>query len=158
MLLSLLFMPPRDEMLQFIDESGLINVYLLVLSFLVSPVNKEDLQRFEAEIEAIKHQARLYQAQLKRMVKQAESYKSKSPKKKKSQKQKHELTLQTESSSEGVFSHRRQPEHQEVELIELGHHEKEAEEDKEEEKEPDLGMIEVFHSIEDNGMEVRVNP
>jgi hypothetical protein len=39
-------MPPRDEMLQFIDESGLINVYLTVLSFLLSPVEEEDLMQF----------------------------------------------------------------------------------------------------------------
>jgi hypothetical protein len=45
-LLCLLFMPPRDEMLQFIDESGLINVYLTVLSFLLSPVEEEDLMQF----------------------------------------------------------------------------------------------------------------
>jgi hypothetical protein len=38
LLLALLFMPPRDEMLQFMDESGLINVYLTVLSFMLSPV------------------------------------------------------------------------------------------------------------------------
>lgn len=52
-LLALLFMPPKDEMLQFTDESGLINVYLLVLSFLISPVSESDLLRFQAESEAI---------------------------------------------------------------------------------------------------------
>jgi hypothetical protein len=47
-------MPPRDEMLQFMDESGLINVYLTVLSFMLSPVDKQDLIRFEAKREAMK--------------------------------------------------------------------------------------------------------
>jgi hypothetical protein len=47
MLLGLLFMPPQDEMLQFMDESGLINVYLIVLSFLISPVDEMDLLRFD---------------------------------------------------------------------------------------------------------------
>ena len=64
-LLALLFMPPRDEMLQFMDESGLINVYLLILSFLLSPIEEVDLIRFEAEIEAMKLQSQLYQGQLK---------------------------------------------------------------------------------------------
>lgn len=54
LLLSLLFMPPADEMLQFMDESGLINVYLIVISFLISPVEEEDVIRYEAEIEASK--------------------------------------------------------------------------------------------------------
>ena len=54
LLLSLLFMPPADEMLQFMDESGLINVYLIVISFLISPVQEEDVIRYEAEIEAAK--------------------------------------------------------------------------------------------------------
>ena len=44
-LLSLLFMPPKDEMLQFMDEAGLINVYLLILSYLLSPVTSVDLVR-----------------------------------------------------------------------------------------------------------------
>lgn len=56
-LLSLLFMPPRDEMLQFMDESGLINVYLIILSFLLAPVQEVDLIRYEAEIEAMKLQS-----------------------------------------------------------------------------------------------------
>jgi hypothetical protein len=47
-------MPPKDEMLQFMDESGLINVYLIVISFLISPVLEEDVIRYEAEIEASK--------------------------------------------------------------------------------------------------------
>lgn len=64
-LLSLLFMPPRDEMLQFMDESGLINVYLIILSFLLSPIQEVDLIRYEAEIEAMKLQSQLYQGQLK---------------------------------------------------------------------------------------------
>ena len=59
-LLSLLFMPPRDEMLQFVDESGLINVYLLTLTFLISPVTETDLIRYEAEKDAMKHQAEFY--------------------------------------------------------------------------------------------------
>lgn len=54
LLLSLLFMPPNDEMLQFIDESGLINVYLIVLSFLISPIEEEDLLRYEAEMDAFR--------------------------------------------------------------------------------------------------------
>ena len=49
LLLGLLFMPPRDEMLQFMDESGLINVYLIVLSYLVSPIEELDLIRFEGQ-------------------------------------------------------------------------------------------------------------
>ena len=60
LLLGLLFMPPKDEMLQFLDESGLINVYLVVLTFLISPVSEIDLIRYEAEIEGIKMQASLY--------------------------------------------------------------------------------------------------
>jgi len=47
-------MPPADEMLQFMDESGLINVYLIVISFLISPVEEEYVIRYEAEIEASK--------------------------------------------------------------------------------------------------------
>jgi hypothetical protein len=47
-------MPPKDEMLQFLDESGLINVYLVVLTFLISPVSEIDLIRFDAELEAKK--------------------------------------------------------------------------------------------------------
>ena len=47
-------MPPKDEMLQFLDESGLINVYLVVLTFLISPVSEIDLIRYEAEVEGIK--------------------------------------------------------------------------------------------------------
>jgi len=46
-------MPPSDEMLQFMDESGLINVYLVVLSFLVSPITEEDHIRYEGEMEAM---------------------------------------------------------------------------------------------------------
>ncbi len=53
-LIGLLIVPPRDEMLQFINESGLINVYLIILSFLISPVEEEDLIRFEGQIEAMK--------------------------------------------------------------------------------------------------------
>ena len=53
-------MPPRDEMLQFVDESGLINVYLLTLTFLISPVTETDLIRYEAEKDAMKHQAEFY--------------------------------------------------------------------------------------------------
>lgn len=64
-LLALLFMPPRDEMLQFVDESGLINVYLLTLTFLISPVTETDLIRYEAEKEAMKHQGEFYKQQLK---------------------------------------------------------------------------------------------
>lgn len=45
-LLALLFMPPRDEMLQYTDESGLINVYLIVLSFLAAPASESDLLRY----------------------------------------------------------------------------------------------------------------
>lgn len=56
-LLALLFVPPKDEMLQFMDESGLINVYLLVLTFLISPVTEIDLIRFEAEIDAMRLQS-----------------------------------------------------------------------------------------------------
>lgn len=67
-LLSLLFMPPADEMLQFMDESGLINVYLIVISFLVSPVLEEDVIRYEAEIEASKLQGQLYRSQLKQIT------------------------------------------------------------------------------------------
>lgn len=67
-LLALLFMPPNDEMLQFIDESGLINVYLLVVSFLLGPVQENDYLQYEAEIEAFQMQARLYQAQLKALA------------------------------------------------------------------------------------------
>lgn len=63
-LLGLLFMPPKDEMLQFMDESGLINVYLIVLGFMVSPVEEVDLIRFEGKREAIKQQCKLYQSQL----------------------------------------------------------------------------------------------
>ena len=59
-LLGLLFIPPADEMLQFMDESGLINVYLIVLSFLLSPVNEMDFIRFEGEMEAMKLQGQLY--------------------------------------------------------------------------------------------------
>ena len=54
MLLGLLFMPPQDEMLQFMDESGLINVYLIVLSFLISPVEELELFRFEGQMEAMR--------------------------------------------------------------------------------------------------------
>ena len=75
----------------------------------------------------------------------------------KTKKEKHSLTLQTESS-DGLFSHRQVPEHEELELIELGHNNRKEEDKSEEEREPDLGMIEVFQSIEDNGMEIRVNP
>jgi hypothetical protein len=38
------------------DESGLINVYLIVLSFLLSPVNEMDFIRYEGELEAMKLQ------------------------------------------------------------------------------------------------------
>mmetsp|Transcript_15753 Transcript_15753/g.26579 ORF Transcript_15753/g.26579 Transcript_15753/m.26579 type:complete len:401 (+) Transcript_15753:971-2173(+) len=64
-LLALLFMPPQDEMLQFINESGIINVYLIVLSFLVSPVDEIDFMRYEAQSEAMKLQCKLYREQLK---------------------------------------------------------------------------------------------
>ena len=47
-------MPPADEMLQFIDESGYINIYLILISTLYSPVEEEDVIRFEAELEASK--------------------------------------------------------------------------------------------------------
>ena len=47
MLLGLLFMPPQDEMLQFMDESGLINIYMIVLYFLVAPVDEIDLYVFD---------------------------------------------------------------------------------------------------------------
>jgi hypothetical protein len=57
-------MPPRDEMLQFVDESGLINVYLLTLTFLISPVTETDLIRYEAEKDAMKHQAEFYKRQM----------------------------------------------------------------------------------------------
>lgn len=40
-------------MLQFVDESGLINVYLIILSFLFSPIEAEDLIRIEGQIEAM---------------------------------------------------------------------------------------------------------
>jgi hypothetical protein len=53
-LIGLLIVPSRDEMFQFINESGLINVYLIILSFLISPVEEEDLIRFEGQIEAMK--------------------------------------------------------------------------------------------------------
>ena len=59
-LLMMLFIPPADEMLQFMDESGLINIYLIVLSFLLSPVNEMDYIRFEGEIEAMKLQGQFY--------------------------------------------------------------------------------------------------
>lgn len=59
-LLTLIFMPPKDEMLQFMDESGLINVYLIILSFLLSPIEEVDLIRHEAELEAMKLQSQLY--------------------------------------------------------------------------------------------------
>ena len=65
LLLMLLFAPPRDEMLQFMDESGLINVYLLIISVLLSPVSPVDIERHSAEIEAMSLQSQLYQAQLK---------------------------------------------------------------------------------------------
>ena len=52
-LVIMLFMPPRDEMLQFMNESGLINVYLLILSYLLSPVTSVDLVRHSAEQEAM---------------------------------------------------------------------------------------------------------
>ena len=54
LLLALLLTPPKDEMLQFIDESGLINVYLLVLSFLISPVDEMDYIRYQGELEAMR--------------------------------------------------------------------------------------------------------
>jgi uncharacterized protein YdeI (BOF family) len=60
-LLGLLFMPPRDEMLQFMDESGLINVYLTVLAYMMSPVEELDLIRFEGKREAMRQQCLLYQ-------------------------------------------------------------------------------------------------
>ena len=47
------------------DESGLINVYLLILSYLLSPVTSVDLVRHQAEREAMSLQSQLYQAQLK---------------------------------------------------------------------------------------------
>ena len=47
------------------DESGLINVYLIVLSFLLSPVKELDFIRFEGEMEAMKLQGKLYLCQLK---------------------------------------------------------------------------------------------
>lgn len=56
MLLGLLFMPPVDEMLQFMDESGLINVYLIVLSFLISPVEEMELFKYEGQMEAMRMQ------------------------------------------------------------------------------------------------------
>lgn len=65
-LLALLFMPPRDEMLQFMDESGLINVYLTVLSYMLSPVDELDLIRFEGKRDAMKQQLQVYQNQLKK--------------------------------------------------------------------------------------------
>lgn len=68
LLLALLFMPPTDEMLQFADESGLINVYMIVLSFLTAPVSEADLLRFQAEREAVRMQAQLYSRQLKALA------------------------------------------------------------------------------------------
>jgi|APCry1669189534_1035231.scaffolds.fasta_scaffold104780_1 hypothetical protein len=53
-LMTLLYLPPNDEMLQFIDESAMINVYMIVLTFLVSPVDEIDMIRYEAESEAMK--------------------------------------------------------------------------------------------------------
>jgi len=53
-------MPPQDEMLQFINASGLINVYIMVLSLLIAPANEEELLRYEGELMAIKLQAQLY--------------------------------------------------------------------------------------------------
>ena len=43
----------------------MINVYLIILSLLLGPVTEEDFLRHEAEIEAFKMQAKLYQTQLK---------------------------------------------------------------------------------------------
>ena len=60
LLLSLIFAPAQDEMLQFVDESGLINVYLIILSFLFSPIEAEDLIRIEGQIEAMNLQSQLY--------------------------------------------------------------------------------------------------
>ena len=61
-------MPPRDEMLQFMDESGFINVYLITLSFLLSPADEEDVIRHEAEIEARVLSAKLYKKHLKKVA------------------------------------------------------------------------------------------
>ena len=47
-LLGFLFMPPQDEMLQFINESGLINLYFIMLSFLLAPVEEIDYIRYLA--------------------------------------------------------------------------------------------------------------
>lgn len=60
LLLCLLLIPPADEMFQFILESGLINLYLIVLSFLVSPVDEIELLHFEAQNEAMILQCKLY--------------------------------------------------------------------------------------------------
>ena len=46
------------------DVSGLINLYLILVSFLFSPVQEEDVNKFNAEIEALRHQTKLYQIQL----------------------------------------------------------------------------------------------
>ena len=48
------------------DESGLINVYLTVLSYMLSPVDELDLIRFETKREALKKQIQAYQNQLKK--------------------------------------------------------------------------------------------
>ena len=55
------------------DESGLINVYLIILSFLLSPVEEVDLIRCEAEIEAMKLQSQLYKGQLKAINRRRDS-------------------------------------------------------------------------------------
>jgi len=61
-------MPPQDEMLQFMDESGLINIYMIVLSFLVSPVDEIDLFVFDSQMEAMRLQGQVYQSQIKAII------------------------------------------------------------------------------------------
>ena len=51
------------------DESGLINVYLTIVSFLFSPIEAEDLIRLEGQIEAMNLQSQLYTKQLKASLK-----------------------------------------------------------------------------------------
>ena len=59
-ILGFLFMPPRDEMLQFINQSGLLNIYLIMVSFLLAPVDELDYIRYLAQIEAMKLQSKMY--------------------------------------------------------------------------------------------------
>ena len=42
------------------DESGLINIYMIVLSFLVAPVDEIDLYVFDGQMEAMRLQSKVY--------------------------------------------------------------------------------------------------